>query len=228
MGRSERDDAKAIEYSTDTVRWALVLGIAGVLIIIATRIASHLAMMMLFDEMISHSELGAMLYRVYQVSFVGSVLVTVGFIGLARKHGSTLGWVFLATWLVSTAWVYYVTPVIASIPYYSSAAFVEVLAIALANSYVLWTIRQSTVHPLLTVGVVLGRLAGPSIATMMTFLLLEWIWPFESGMDYLMYSSIGILVFALTSILTLLLFVVELRRLNQTKYLGPELESFSP
>ncbi len=225
IGTGEHDDATDTEYSVDTIRWALLLGIAGIIIIIVTQIAYRLVTMMLFDELINYSELGALLYRVYRVAFVGSVLITVGFIGLAKKQGSPLGWIFLATWLVRTAWVNYIAPVIASNPYYGTASSVEFLVVALANSYVLWTIRKSTIHPSLTLGVILGRLAGSSIAGILTFLLLAWMWPFESGMGYLMYSSANILVFALTSILTLLLFVVEMRRLNQAKYFDSELGS---
>ena len=173
------------------------------------------------------SELGVMMYHIYQVAFVGSVLVTVGFIGLARKYGSALSWVFLATWLVRTALVYYVTPLIASSPYYGVASFVWFLAITLANSYVLWTIHQSTVYPPLTIMLIVGWLVGPSIIAILTSLLLEVIWPYESGMAYLMYSYSNVPVYVFTSILTLLLFVMEIRSLNQTKHLEFEIQSLS-
>ncbi len=225
MGNGEHDDVRATENSAGTIRLALILGIPGVIIIIATQVAGALAMMMLFDGLVNLSELGALMYHVYQVAFVGSVLVTVGFIGLARKHGSTLSWVFLATWFVRTALVYYVTPLIASSPYYGVASFVWFLAITLANSYVLWTIHQSTVHPPLTIVLIVSWLVGPSIVSILASLLLEVIWPYESGMAYLMYSSVNIPVYAFTSIMTLLIFFVEARRLNQTKHLGSELQS---
>ena len=228
MGNGEYDDVKDTENSTDTIKLALILGIPGVIIIIATQVASALAMMMLFDGLVNLSELGAMMYRVCQVAFVGSVLVTVGFIGLARKYGSALSWVFLATWLVRTVLVYYVTPLIASNPYYGVASFAWFLATTLANSYVLWTIYQSTVHPPLTIALIVGWLVGPSIITILTSLLLEVIWPYESGMAYLMYSSANTPVYVFTSILTLLIFVVEARRLNQIKHLGLEFQSLSP
>ncbi len=228
MGAGELDDVKATEDSADPIRLALILGIPGVIIMIATHVASAYAMMMFFDGLVSLSELGVMMYHVYQVAFVGSVLVTVGFIGLTRKLGSTLSWVFLATWLMRTALVYYVTPLIASSPYYGVAIFVWSLAITLANSYVLWTIYKNTVHPSLTIMLIVGWLVGPSIITILTSLLLEVIWPYESGMAYLMYSSTNTPVYAFTSILTLLIFVMEIRRLNQSNYLGSEIQSLSP
>ncbi len=228
MGHEKHDDDKAIEDSTDTIRLALVLGIPGVIIIIATDIASVLVMMMLFDGSVNLSELGAMMYRVNQVAFVGSVLVTVGFIGLARKLGSTLSWVFLATWLARTALVYYVAPLIASSPYYGVAIFVWSLAITLANGYVLWTVYENTVHPLLTIMLIVGWLVGPSILAILAFLLYEVLLPYESEIAYFRYFSGNMLVHVFTSILTLLLFVVEIRRLNQTKHLLPELQSLSP
>ena len=228
MGTEEHDDIKATENSADTIRLALILGIPGVIIIIATQVAGALAMMMFFDGSVNLSELGVMMYRVYQVDFVGSVLVTVGFIGLARKHCSTLSWVFLATWLARTTLVYYVTPLIASSPYYGVASFVWFLAITLANGYVLWTIYQSTVYPMLTFMLIVGWLVGPSISAILISLLHEVIWPYESGMAYLRYSSASIPIYVFTSVLTLLLFVVEIRRLNRTKHLLPELQSLSP
>jgi len=228
MGTGEHDDVKATEDSADTIRLALILGIPGVIILIATQVAGALAMMMFFDGSVDLSELGAMMYRVNQVAFVGLVLVTVGFIGLTRKLGSTLSWVFLATWLMRTALVYYVTPLIASSPYYGVAIFVWFLAISLANSYVLWTIYGSTVHPSLTIMLIVGWLVGPSILAILISLLYEVLMPYESGMTYLRYSSGNVLVQVFTSILTLLLFVVAIRRLNQTKHLLPELQSLSP
>ena len=228
MGTGIHDDVKATESSADPIRLALILGIPGVIIMIATHVVSALAMMMFFDGLVNLSELGVMMYHVYQVAFVGSVLVTVGFIGLVRKHGSTLSWVFLATWLMRTALVYYVTPLIASSPYYGAVSFVWFFAITLANGYVLWTINQRTVHPPLTIMLIVGWLVGPSIITILTSLLLEVIWPYESGMAYLMYSSTNTPVYAFTSILTLLLFVMEIRSLNQIKYLGSEIQNLSP
>ncbi|MCK4279196.1 MAG: hypothetical protein KAW94_01335 [Candidatus Thorarchaeota archaeon] len=228
MGTGVHDDVKATESSADPIRLALILGIPGVIIMIATHVVSALAMMMFFDGLVNLSELGVMMYHVYQVAFVGSVLVTVGFIGLVRKHGSTLSWVFLATWLMRTALVYYVTPLIASSPYYGAVSFVWFFAITLANGYVLWTINQRTVHPPLTIMLIVGWLVGPSIITILTSLLLEVIWPYESGMAYLMYSSTNTPVYAFTSILTLLLFVMEIRSLNQIKYLGSEIQNLSP
>jgi len=228
MGTGEHDDIKATEDSTDIIRLALILGIPGVIIIIATHVASALAMMIFFDGLVNISELGVMLYRVNQVAFVGSVLVTVGFIGLTRKYSSTLSWVFLATWLMRTAFVYYIAPLIASNPYYSVVSLVWFLAYTLANSYVLWTIYKSTVHPSLTIMLIVGWLVGPSINAILIFLLYEVIWPHESGMTYLRYYSGNVLILAFTSIITLLLFLVEIRRLNQTKHLLPELQSLSP
>lgn len=227
MGTGEHDDVKAIENSADTIRYALILGIPGVIIMIATHVAGALAMMMLFDGSVNLSELGAMMYHVNQMAFVGSVLVTVGFIGLTRKLDSTLSWVFLATWLVRTAFVYYVTPLIASSPYYGAASFVWFFAITLTNSYVLWTIYQSTVHPSITIMLILGWLVGSSILAIVVFLLFEVLMPYESGTTYLRYFSANIVIHVLTSILTLLLFVVEIRRLNQTKHVLPELQSLS-
>jgi hypothetical protein len=225
MGHEKHDNDKAIEDSTDTIRLALILGIPGVIIIIATDIASISLMMMLFDGSVNLLELGAMMYRVSQVAFVGSVLVTVGFIGLARKLGSTLSWVFLATWLARIALVYYVAPLIASSPYYGVASFVWSLAITLANGYVLWIVYKNTVHPLLTIMLIIGWLVGPSILAIVVFLLYEVLLPYESGMAYLSYSSGNMLVHVFTSILILLLFVEEIRHLNQTKHLLPELQS---
>jgi hypothetical protein len=173
MGTGIHDDVKATESSADPIRLALILGIPGVIIMIATHVVSALAMMMFFDGLVNLSELGVMMYHVYQVAFVGSVLVTVGFIGLVRKHGSTLSWVFLATWLMRTALVYYVTPLIASSPYYGAVSFVWFLAITLANGYVLWTINQRTVHPPLTIMLIVGWLVGPSIITMSFGLLIN-------------------------------------------------------
>jgi hypothetical protein len=228
IGTGIHDDVKATESSADPIRLALILGIPGVIIMIATHVVSALAMMMFFDGLVNLSELGVMMYHVYQVAFVGSVLVTVGFIGLVRKHGSTLSWVFLATWLMRTALVYYVIPLIASSPYYGAVSFVWFFAITLANGYVLWTINQRTVHPPLTIMLIVGWLVGPSIITILTSLLLEVIWPYESGMAHLMYSSTNTPVYAFTSILTLLLFVMEIRSLNQIKYLGSEIQNLSP
>ena len=228
MGTGEHDDVKAIENSADTIRYALILGIPGVIIMIATHVAGSLAMMMFFDGSVNLSELGAMMYHVNQVAFVGSVLVTVGFIGLTRKLGSTLSWVFLATWLVRTAFMHYVTPLIASSPYYGVASFVWFLAITLVNSYVLWTIYQRTVHPMLTFMLLVSWVVGTSILAILIFLLYEVMLPYESGTTYLRVSSGNMLVQVFTSILTLLLFVVEIRRLNQTENLGSEIQSLSP
>jgi lipoprotein signal peptidase len=75
---------------------------------------------------------------------------------------------------------------------------------------------------------IVGWLVGPSIITILTSLLLEVIWPYESGMAYLMYSSTNTPVYAFTSILTLLIFVMEIRSLNQSNYLGSEIQSLSP
>ena len=228
IGAGEFDDVKATESSVDTIRLALILGIPGVIIMIATHVAGILTMMMFFDGLVSISELGVMMYRVYQVTFVGSVLVTVGFIGLTRKLGSTLSWVFLATWLMRTALVYYVTPLIASSPYYGVAIFVWSLASTLADSYVLWPNYKNTVHSSLTIMLIIGWLVGPSILAIVVFLLYEVLLPYESGMAYLRYFSGNMLVHIFTSILTLLLFVLEIRHLNQTKHLLPELQSLSP
>jgi hypothetical protein len=121
--------------------------------------------------------------------------------------------------------VYYVAPLIASSPYYGVASFVWSLAITLANGYVLWIVYKNTVHPLLTIMLIIGWLVGPSILAIVVFLLYEVLLPYESGMAYLSYSSGNMLVHVFTSILILLLFVEEIRHLNQTKHLLPELQS---
>jgi len=228
MGNNESDDAKATGYFADTVRWALILGIVGIIIKFGAFFASNIMVMMWRDGAVNTSEFAVLQSTVIGVLFVGNVLVMAGFVGLARKHGSALGWIFLATWLVSIAWSRYVFPVIVNTPYYGSAAFVMSFAITLANSYVLWTIRKSTVHPTLTIALILDWLLVWPIASVLSYLLLEWIWPYESGTEFLFHFSVRIFVSALTSILTILLFVVEMRRLNQAKHLESELQSLSP